>query len=333
MKQLLSFLLIAPLVAAAADNAAYPTFGKIERLDPRLDKLIPPSAKLEKLAEGFNWSEGPVWKDGGLLFSDVPENVIFRWEPSQAKPSHFLKPSGGMESSPEFREPGSNGLALDSEGRLLICQHGMRRVARLEADGKETAIADRFDGKRFNSPNDLAVRKNGDIYFTDPPYGLADLDKSPLKELPYNGVFRVTKEGKVSLLIKDLNYPNGIAFSPDEKRLYVAVSDGAKPRIMAYDIQQDGTIANGGVFFDAESVKGKDRKGSCDGLKVDSAGNVFSSGPGGILIISPEGHHLGTIMTGEATANCGWGDDGSTLYITADMFLARIKTATKGTGF
>ena len=321
------------MATLAADEGGSSTFGKITRLDPALDKLLPKDAKIEKLAEGFKWAEGPVWKDGEVLFSDVPENTIYRWKEGQQKAEVFLRPSGGMESTPEFREPGSNGLALDANGNLLICQHGMRRVARLAKDGTQTPIADRVGEKRFNSPNDLAVAKNGDIYFTDPPYGLAGVDKSPLKELPYNGVFRVTKEGVVSVLLKDVDWPNGIALSPDEKRLYVAVSSGEKPRIMAYDVQADGSVVNGGVFFDATPLKGSGRHGSCDGLKVDQAGNLFATGPGGVLIISPEGKHLGTIETGKATANCGWGDDGSTLYITANDTLCRVKTTTKGTGF
>ena len=329
MKRFLPFLLT-PLLAFAADEKFDV---KIERNQPAFDKLIPKDAQIEKLAEGFNWSEGPAWYQDSVVFSDVPENVIYRWKEGQPKAEVFLKPSGGIESTPEFREPGSNGLAVDAEGRLIICQHGARRIARLESDGRQTPLAERFDGKRFNSPNDLALRKNGDIYFTDPPYGLAGLDESPLKELPYNGVYRVTPKGEVTLLTKEINFPNGIAFSPDEKRLYVAVSDGKKPRIMAFAVQEDGSLANGGVFFDAEYLKGGGRKGSCDGMTVDKHGNVFATGPGGVLVISPDGTLLGTINTGQATGNCTWGDDGSTLYITADMFLCRVKTSTKGAGF
>jgi gluconolactonase len=218
-------------------------------------------------------------------------------------------------------------------GRLLICQHGERRVARVEKDGTQTALADKFEGKRFNSPNDLALRKNGDIYFTDPPYGLEGLDKSPLKELDFNGVFRIAADGKVSAVIKDLPFPNGIGFSPDEKILYVAVSEGNAPRVMAYDVQTDGSVANGRIFFDAAPLKAPDKKGSCDGMKVDAQGNLWATGPGGVLVISPAGKHLGTILTGQATGNCCWGDDGSSLYITADMFLYRVKTKTKGAGW
>ncbi len=203
----------------------------------------------------------------------------------------------------------------------------------MEKDGKQTALVEKFEGKRFNSPNDLARRKNGDVYFTDPPYGLTGGNKSPLKELDFNGVYRLTPDGKVSLLIKDLTFPNGIGFSPDEKTLYVAVSDPAAPRIMAYDVQADGSVSNGRVFFDAKPLVAPDRKGMPDGLKVDAKGDLWATGPGGVLIISPTGKQLGTVLTGQATGNCCWGDDGSTLYITADMFLYRVKTKTKGAGW
>jgi gluconolactonase len=213
-----------------------------------------------------------------------------------------------------------------------LCQHGERRVARYE-NGTFTALADRYDGKRFNSPNDLAVRKNGDIYFTDPSYGLEGINESPLKELPFNGVYRVAKDGRVTLLTKTLTFPNGIAFSPDEKILYVGVSDSKATRVVAYAVAADGTIAHERTFFDAQPLlKGSD-KGLVDGLKVDRNGNVWSSGPGGILVLSPAGKLLGRLNTGQATANCNWGDDGSTLYITAHMFLLRVKTLAKGAGW
>jgi gluconolactonase len=244
----------------------------------------------------------------------------------------FLKPSGLLNPTPGFREQGSNGLALDLKGKLLLCQHGERQVARYE-NGKFTPLATRFDGKRFNSPNDLALRRNGDIYFTDPSYGLEKGNDSPLKELPFNGVYRLTPDGKVTLLTKSINFPNGIAFSPDEKVLYVAVSDGKAPRIMAYDVTADGGIAGERVFFDALPLKTAGGKGSCDGLKIDRAGNLWATGPGGVLVISPSGKHLGTLATGVPTANCGWGDDGSTLYITANNMLLRVKTKTKGAGW
>jgi len=316
----------------AADLAAPAFTGKIDRLDPAFDQLVASDAKLEKLADGFTWSEGPVWYAGGVVFSDVPKNVAYRWKEGAAAAEVFLKPSGLLTPTPGFREEGSNGLALDRQGRLLLCQHGERRIARYE-NGKFVALADRYEGKRFNSPNDLAVRRSGEIYFTDPPYGLEKMNESPLKEIPYSGVYRLATDGKVTLLTKDINFPNGIAFSPDEKVLYIAVSDGKAPRIMAYDVKPDGGIAGGRVFFDALPLKTAGGKGSCDGLKIDRAGNLWATGPGGVLVISPTGKHLGTLATGVPTANCGWGDDGSTLYITANTMLLRVKTKTKGAGW
>ncbi len=331
MKLLVAFLAL-PAILSAQDKPA-PAFDmSIERLDPAMDALIAPDAKVERLAHGFTWSEGPAWLDGAVVFSDVPKNVAYRWKEGMTSAEVFLKPSGMTTPREGFREQGSNGLARDAKGRLILCMHGDRRIARHE-DGKFVTIADGFEGKKFNSPNDLAIRRNGDIYFTDPPYGLDRTNDSPLKELPFNGVFRVTPEGKVSLLTKDIKWPNGIAFSPDEKRLYVGVSDGRQPHLMVHDVAADGSIANARVFFDPASLRAKGRKGSCDGLKVDARGNVWASGPGGILIISPEGKHLGSILTNQPTANCGWGDDGSTLYITANMFLVRVKTLTKGSGW
>lgn len=334
MKRLLCasvFALLASVTMAAAEPP-HPFAGRIERFDPAFDQLIAADARIEKLAEGFTWSEGPVWLNGELIFSDVPENVAYRWKPGMTKADVFLKPSGLLTPQPGFREPGSNGLTRDAQGRLLLCQHGERRVARYES-GKFVSLADRYDGKRFNSPNDLAVRKNGEIYFTDPSYGLEGINNSPLKELPFNGVYRIGTDGKVTLLTKNLTFPNGIAFSPDEKILYIGVSDSRATRIVAHDVTAGGDVANERTFFDAQPLlKGSD-KGLVDGLKVDRAGNVWSSGPGGILVLSPNGKLLGRINTGEATANCNWGDDGSTLYITADMFLLRVKTKTKGAGW
>jgi gluconolactonase len=285
------------------------------------------------VAAGFNWSEGPVWRSGAILFSDVPENVVYRWEPGMQKAAIFLEPSGLSQPTPGFREQGSNGLALGRDGSLLLCQHGDRRIARLNADGRSfESVADRFNGKRFNSPNDLVVASTGDIYFTDPPYGLQKLNESPLKELSFNGVFRVSTKGEVTLLDDTLSFPNGIGLSPDERILYVAVSDSKAPRIMAYDLEE-GKATNKRLFFDAAPLKAPDVKGGCDGLKVDEQGNVWATGPGGVLVISPAGKHLGTILTGQATANCGWGEDGSVLYICADMYLVRVKTLTRGAGW
>lgn len=327
------------LVAGLSDAqevapSARATLGTIERFDPRLDRLIPPGAKIEKLAEGYDWSEGPVWdrKGGFLLFSDVPRNIVYRWTPGTAKPDVFLQPSGYTGSSPRGGEPGSNGLLIDSQGRLILCQHGDRRVARLDADRKFVTLADRYEGKRFSSPNDGVYHSDGSLFFTDPPYGLEKGNADPKKEIPFNGVYRLSPTGALTLLTREVTFPNGIGLSPDEKMLYVASSDPDKAIWMAFPLKADGTIGAGRVFFDA--TRGvKTLKGLPDGLKVDKEGNLFATGPGGVLIFAPDGTHLGTLNTGEATANVGWGDDGSTLYITADMYLARVKTTTRGLGF
>lgn len=315
----------------------YPTTGTIERLDPRLDELIPPNAKIEKLASGFGWAEGPVWfSDGGyLVFSDVINNTDYKWKDGKGI-TVYLKPSGYTGATPRGGEPGSNGLTRDSAGRLVLCEHGDRRIARLEKDGTKTTLADRYEGKRFNSPNDLVYKSNGDLYFTDPPYGLEKRDEDPKKELPFCGVYRLSKDGKLTLLTADLTKPNGLAFSPDEKTLYVCVSDPDRAVIMAYEVKDDGTLANGGVFFDTTSlVKQKigDKAkypGLPDGIKVDVHGNLFATCPGGIFIITPGGKHLGTLSFGEPTANLAWAEDGSTLYCTSNHDLCRIRTSTKG---
>jgi gluconolactonase len=304
--------------------------GGIERLDPALDALVGPDARPEVLAQGYKWSEGPVWTGGALLFSDVPNNVIWRWKEGEGA-REFLRPSGYTGSVPRGGEPGSNGLAVDGAGRLYMCQHGDRRIARLAPDGKSfETIADRYQGKRFNSPNDLVVRANGDVYFSDPIYGLVGHEKDPAREIPWSGVYRARAGGGVDVLDKTLTYPNGLAFSPDGKKLYVAVSDPAHAIWMVYDVDAGGGVANGKVFFDATSFVKAGKKGLPDGMKIDVAGNLFATGPGGVFVFSPAGKHLGTIVTGEPTANCAFGDDGQTLYMTADDKLTRIRLKTRG---
>jgi len=312
----------------------YPSIGTIERNDPRLDALVPRDALIERLATGFHWSEGPVWQrdQGQLLFSDVFENVVYRWKDG-AGVGPFLRPSGYTGSGPREGEKGSNGLALDREGHLVLCQHGDRRVARLEKDGRFTTLAERYEGQRLNSPNDLVFHSSGDLYFTDPPYGLPKQADDPGRELPFCGVYRLAKDGRLTLLTRELTRPNGIGLSPDEKTLYVAVSDPERPVWMAYSLKPDGTLGPGRVFFDATKLHKEGRKGLPDGLKVDQKGHLFATGPGGVLVFAPDGTHLGTIVTGEATANCAFGDGGSTLYITADKHLCRIHLATRGAGF
>ena len=319
-------LLLSPLLCLAAFAAEpVPEFqGSLEKLDPALDALLDPTTKIEVLASGFNWSEGPVWKDGQILFSDVPENTVFGWKEGDTAATVSLKPSGSLSGEGQ----GSNGLAKDAAGNLILCQHGERRVARLEKDGRFTSLADKFEGKRFNSPNDLVIDAKGSVFFTDPPYGLK---KGTAPDAPYHGVYRLGSDGKPSLIIEDIKWPNGIALNPDQSVLYVAVSDKGDPRVMAYDLQADGSVKNGRVLFAAKSLKSPERKGGCDGMKVDTQGNIWTTGPGGVLILNKEGKHLGTILTGQATANCAWGgDDKGTLYITADMFLLRVKTKVKG---
>ena len=324
---MLAFLAVPARSAEAAGSS-------IERLDPGLDALVAPDAKIEDLASGFDWAEGPVWRKSGgyVLFVDIPKNTIYRWKEGEGL-SVFLRPSGHTEANPppEGRELGCNALTFDLNEHLVMADQGNRRISRLEERNYvKTILTDRYEGKRFNSPNDLVYRSNGDLYFTDPPYGLNGLDNSPHKELPYNGVFRLTASGQLSLLTKDLNFPNGIAFSPDEKTLYVTVTDPAHAVVMAYEVNADGGIGNGRVFFDATSLAHEGKPGLPDGMKVDKQGNLFVGGPGGILVLSPAGKHLGTIVTGQTTANCGFGDDGSTLYMAANHHFMRVKLKTKG---
>jgi gluconolactonase len=326
-------LLIPFLCLAATCLAARPyPAARIERLDPALDRLLSPDARLEELADGVTWAEGPVWYQGGIVFSDVPRNVMYRWQPGWENKEVFLKPSGQLTPAPGFREPGSNGLALDREGRLLVCQCGERRIARYDG-GKFTPVADRYDGKRFNSPNDLVVRRDGSIYFTDPPYGLDGVEQSPLIELPWAGVYRVGEGGRVALLCRTIRFANGIAFSPDERTLYVGSTEDGNAHIEAFDVQPDGTLANERLFFDARPLARSGLPGGCDGMKVDREGNVWTTGPGGLLIVTPAGKLLGRILMGVPTANCNWGDDGGTLYITASQFLLRVRTRTRGSGW
>jgi gluconolactonase len=245
-----------------------------------------------------------------------------------------MKPSGYTGVADYGREPGSNGLTLDAEGRVVFCEHGDRRISRMERDGGKRTLADNYQGKRFNSPNDAAFHSNGDLYFTDPPYGLPKQAADPRRELDFCGVYRWSrKDGTVTLLTRELSRPNGIAFSPDERTLYVANSDPQRAIWMAYPVKADGTLDAGRVFADVTSSVGPAMRGLPDGLKVDRGGAVFATGPGGVYVFAPGGKLLGRIDTGQATANCGWGEDGSTLYLTADSYLCRIRTKTKGAGW
>jgi gluconolactonase len=305
--------------------------GKIISLDASFDKLIAPNAELVVISEGYDWSEGPVWvKNGGyLLFSDVPKNTIYKWKDDQT--TVFLSPSGYTGLMPYSKEPGSNGLSISHDGQLIACEHGDRRISKmpLHGLGGKFTLSDNFNGKRFNSPNDLVESKKGDIYFTDPPYGLPQYEKDPSRETDIFGVYKIDKNRKTTLIISDLIRPNGVALSPDEKTLYVAQSD-RKAYIMAYPILENGNVGQGKLFFDASYLNKEGLRGAPDGLKVDLDGNVFSSGPGGLIVLNKNGKLIGRVETGQATSNLAWGEDGSTLFITADMYILKLKTLTKG---
>jgi gluconolactonase len=301
-----------------------PAQESVERLDAKLDTIIAPDAVVENLCQGFQWSEGPVWdkKEQRLLFSDVPRNTIYEWREGMKEAQVFMKPSGFTGVSPYGREAGSNGLAIDAKGQLLLCEHGDRRVAYLTPEGGKRTLTDHYQGKRFNSPNDLAIARNGTVYFTDPPYGLPSKDQEKFRELDFHGVYRVGSDGVAYLLTKELDRPNGLALSPDETILYVAQSHGPKPVIMAYPIKENGDIGEGKVFFDTKGLSGPVAP---DGIKVNAQGIVFSTGPGGVLILDDQGKLLGRIICGRATANVAFGPDEKSLFITSKDRLLRIK--------
>jgi gluconolactonase len=300
--------------------------GNIVRLDPAFDSLVPKDAVIEKVATGFGFTEGPLWRPEGILwFSDVTGNVLRSLTPS-GQAAVLINKAGGESSAPPGSFIGPNGMIADKDGYVLLCQHTNRRIVRVGKDLTITPYLEKFEGKRFNSPNDLVYRSDGTLYFTDPPYGLLKQDDDPAKELKFNGVFRYAN-GKLTAEINDLNRPNGIALSPDEKTLYIANSDEKKRIWMRYDVAADGSVSNGRLFADVTSEK---EAGLPDGFKVDSQGNLWSSGPAGIWVFSPEGKHLGTLKTPEVPANCNWGGDGKTLYITAETSIYRIRLSVMG---
>ena len=331
LKHLAVLALVASPSAYMQHSVNFPSFGTIHRDDvAKMDELLAKDAKIEVISSGFQWAEGPIWmKAGGyLLFSDIPRNQIMKWKEGTGV-SEFMKPSGYTGVADYGAEPGSNGLTVDAQGRLVAAEHGDRRISRLEPGGGKRTLVDNYQGKRLNSPNDLVYKSNGDLYFTDPPYGLPKRENDPAKELDFYGVYRLSKNGTLTLLTKEMTRPNGLAFSPDEKTLYVAQSDPDKAIWMSFPVKDDGTLGQGHVFADVTAMV-KTHPGLPDGMKVDAKGNLWATGPGGIHIFSPDGKRLGRIETFERTANCNWGDDGSTLYITADTGLCRIKTKVKG---
>ena len=329
MKKFTILLCTLFLVSCSSDEAAESEIvdnaGTIERLDPRLDALIPAGANIQKLAGGFTFTEGPVWdrRNNLLYFSDVRDNTIYSWgEDSGVR--IFIQPV--YAEATDHPSVGSNGLTLDSEGRLVLMEHGYRRVSRLEANGERTPLVDNYRGNRLNSPNDVAWHSNGWIYFTDPPYGMAGLENDPARELDYNGIYRLSPEGEIQLLERNQTRPNGLVFSPDEETLYVANSDAENKVWYAYTVIH-GIIGNPRIFYDVNDQTGE---GAADGMKVDSQGNIFATGPGGVWIFDPDGTHLGTIKPDEVPANVAWGDDGSTLYMTARTGLYRVRLSTSG---
>lgn len=300
----------------------------IEKVDDGFDAIVPAGAQIEKLAGGFSFTEGPIWFDQGyLLFSDIPRNEMNKWTPD-GKVTLFRKPSGyDKNDAPAGAFIGSNGMTRDHQGRLIVCEHGNGRVTRTEADGSITVLASKYEGKRLNSPNDIVQRSNGDFYFTDPPYGFVKHDQDPKKELDFNGVFKLS-DGKLTLLYKGVARPNGLAFTPDEKYFYLNNSEPGKKICLRFEVRDDGSLANEKVFFD---VTRDQSDGVPDGMKVDQAGNVYSTGPGGVWIFTTEGKHLGTIRPPEVPANLHWGEvDSKALYITARTALYRIRLKIAG---
>lgn len=313
-------------------NPDWKGLGEMVFFDKQLHDVIAEGTKIEKLADGFQFTEGPVWHpDGYLLFSDPNANVIYRYDPTSRNVSIYMTKSGytGTDVG-NYHQPGSNGLAIDSEGRLLVCQHGNRRVVRHEKKGPVTVLADNWQGKKLNSPNDLVLKSDGTVYFTDPPYGLPMNYADPKKETPNQGVYRIVN-GKAELLSTDLGGPNGIAFSPDEKWLYVGNWDirdiWNTKTVWRFPVNTDGTLGKGKVFFNFNQT---DVDEAIDGIKVDMAGNLFVSAPGSVWVLSPDARILGKIIGPERPANMAWGDDGKTLYLTAHTGLYKIRVKTGG---
>jgi gluconolactonase len=313
---------------ATQDTTTYKMVGSIEQMEPELSQLLDTDAQLEVLGEGYEWSEGPVWVEEHqfLLFSDIPNNVIHKWKEGEGV-SEYLKPAGYTGQEERGGELGSNGLIIGQDGSLILAQHGDRRIARMDAPLTDpqpnfVTLADSFNNKKLNTPNDLVQHSNGSIYFTDPPYGFEQRGDDPAQELDLQGVYRLDPSGEVTLVTKELHRPNGVALSPDEQTLYVGNSGSEEPIWMAFDVAKDGSTSNGRVFLDPKEVV--DEPGGPDGMDVDTDGNIYSTGPGGVWVITPEANVLGIIRTGRATSNCTIGNNGKMLYITADDYLLRL---------
>ncbi|WP_025761748.1 SMP-30/gluconolactonase/LRE family protein [Dyadobacter tibetensis] len=332
MKKISVLIFLCTFSFSVVAQKIYPTRGRILSIHPSFNQILDRDAVIEVLASGFKWAEGPVWikENNSLLFSDVPANTIYQWNEKSGL-SVFLTPSGYTGRGEYSDEPGSNGLIMNQKGELVACEHGDRRLTSMHLlKGGKRTLADGYEGKRFNSPNDVVQHNNASYYFTDPPYGLALKHNDPSRELEHFGVYRCSPEGQVSLQISDLSRPNGLAFSPDQKTLYVAVSDPEHAVWMSYPVLEDGSIGKGETFYDATEALKRGKAGLPDGLKVDYKGNLWASGPGGIWILNPEGKLLGRIEMDELTSNCAWGDDGATLYMTVNGYLCRVRTKVKG---
>lgn len=333
-RHVLAGLAVLP-IGSCAHRAGPPanTVGGVTRLSPALDAVVDADTPVEVLSTGYRWAEGPVWvrKGSYLLFSDPPNNVIHRWTPGGGT-QKFITPSGLQTPVPAtLREAGANGLAIDAAGRLVFADSGTRALARLDlGTGRREILVDRFDGKRFNSPNDVAIARSGAVYFSDPPYGLAEGDTSPVKELGFNGLFRWSPDGGVRLLDSSHRRPNGVALSPDQRTLYLALSDETKAQVLAYRLDAQGMPQDSRLFHDMSDGIARKAPGLPDGIKTDIAGRVYATGPGGVHILAPDGEPLGLIATGKAVANCAFGEDGRTLFLTSHDMLARIRLKARG---
>jgi gluconolactonase len=329
MKLLLACTLFGILFSCAPKEKEAKSVGSIERIDPDFDALVKADAKVEVIADGFEWSEGPLWLEDQkmLIFSDVPKNTIYKWTEEKGH-EVYLTPSGRTGSMPYSDEPGSNGLTLNNEGKLVLCQHGDRRVAVMDAplnapEPKFTTLADNYEGKKLNSPNDAVINSKGELFFTDPPYGLPKKAEDPTKETPFHGIYKATN-GATKLISDTITRPNGIALFPDEKTLLVANSDPQKPKWYAFDLLENDSVGNARVFYDATEASKTDR-GGCDGLKIDKQGNVFATGPGGVWVFNKDGKVLGKIKIPELSSNCALSPDEKTLYVTSDRYVVRVR--------